>query len=448
MRRDRSGPAAPIAVASLVGALCSVIGVTGRSLGFDEGATVAIASQHGHALWHGIAHDGGNMSGYYLLIHLLIGAFGDSEWVLRLPSVLAAAATAGLVAALAQMLFDRRVAWVASLLCAVSLPIVYWGQTVRGYAPMLAFATLGMLAFVGLVRAAERGGGRVWAWAALYVVAMGLGAYCSFVAVLVVPAQIVAALWRPRAWRPLLAALVVLALSGIPLAILAVRRGSGQLFWVPRPNRQIEDQVLQSLTGSGLESSFRATFVTIGGWVLTMLVVVALLVLAIRAWRAGPATRPEPLTGWPVALVLLWALLAPVLVFLAGLAGERLFEPRNLLASVPAVALALAVAICDRRLPRWAAATGLVLAFVIRVVPLAAAYDVSPEPWQQVTAEVLAQTRPGDCVTFYPEDGRNPFRYYAARSAALSRAPRTSSCTGHSRRPGSPRCAAPAPACG
>ena len=117
---------------------------------------------------------------------------------------------------------------------------------------MLAFACLGMLAFLRLVGAAEEGrGGAAWRWAALYVVAMGLGAYCSFVAVLIIPGQLVSVARRRPAVRPFAAALVALGAVGIPLAVLAARRGSGQLFWVPRPDRQVEDQVLQSLTGLG-----------------------------------------------------------------------------------------------------------------------------------------------------------------------------------------------------
>ena len=56
---------------------CSAcISLTTRSLWLDEAATVAIASQHGSALWSAIAHDGGNMLGYYALLHVLVGWFG------------------------------------------------------------------------------------------------------------------------------------------------------------------------------------------------------------------------------------------------------------------------------------------------------------------------------------------------------------------------------------
>jgi hypothetical protein len=42
-----------------------------------------------------------------------------------------------------------------------------------------------------------------------------------------------------------------------------------------------------------------------------------------------------------------------------------------------------------------------------------------------VTAGVLAQSRPGDCIAFYPEDGRMAFQYYVGTGAAApGRAPR------------------------
>ena len=64
--------------------------------GFDEAATVTIAAQHGAALGTAIAHDGGNMLGYYALLHVLIGAFGNGA--LRAPAAVGARRTVATVA--------------------------------------------------------------------------------------------------------------------------------------------------------------------------------------------------------------------------------------------------------------------------------------------------------------------------------------------------------------
>jgi hypothetical protein len=420
-RDGRGRDAAVLAVPALLGLALCLISLTGRSLGFDEGATVAIVSQHGHALWRGIAHDGGNMSGYYLLMHALVGWFGDGPWVLRLPSAVFAGVTPGLVAAIALALWDdRRAAWIAGVLAAVSLPLVYWGQTTRGYAGMLCFACAGVLCLVRFVDAGQRRD-RAWRWGVAYVALTALAVYGGFIVVLIIPAQLLSLAGRPR--RVL--ARVVVAVAGIivlcvPIAVLAVSRGSDQLFWVPRPGHQVETQVMQTLTSSGLQSTFHRVFTTTPGWITVSVVLGALILLALRA-RSRPGDR---LGGFGMALALTWALVPGLVEFLGSFISQPVFLPRNVLVSVPAVALVLGVALADRRLPRWAALGGVALVLFIRTVPVIAGYGATPEPWREVTAQVLAATRPGDCVAFYPEDGRNAFRYYVDRDDAVARAPR------------------------
>ncbi len=416
--RDRAVIAVPAVLAALLGG----IAISSRSLGFDEGATVAIVSQHGSALGSAIARDGGNMAGYYLFMHVLVGWCGTGLTVLRLPSVVSMVATVALVAALGRRLFDRRVALVAGSLCAVNLPLVYWAQTARAYAPMVAFVCAGFLCFVVLADESASPRRRRWAWVG-YLVAMVLAIYCSFVAVLVIPVQVLALIRRPPALRRLISALAALAVCGVPLLILAVRRGSGQLFWVPRPSRKVETQVLQSLTSTGLQPSFHPRFTTTVALVATALVLLGLAVAVLRARRSPRPGVDERLAGWPVALVLVWIAVPVVLTFLYSLVSQPIFLPRNLLTCLPAVALALAVVITGPRLPRAAAAVALVLALAVRAVPLIASYGVSPEPWQTVAADVLRRAQPGDCVAFYPLDGRNAFAYYV-RSMGR-RAPRS-----------------------
>jgi hypothetical protein len=93
--------------------------------------------------------------------------------------------------------------------------------------------------------------------------------------------------------------------------------------------------------------------------------------------------------------------------------------------STPAVALAFAPALADRRWPRYFAPALLVAVLAARAIPVVRAASVSPEPWQSVTDGVLAQARPGDCVAFYPADARMAFQYYVGTGAATRRAPRS-----------------------
>ncbi len=71
----------------------------------------------------------------------------------------------------------------------------------------------------------------------------------------------------------------------------------------------------------------------------------------------------------------------------------------------------------DARLPKLISCAALAVLLALRMVSLVPTYGVSPENWQEATRYVLAQSRPGDCVAFYPLDGHTPFGYYVARTA-------------------------------
>jgi mannosyltransferase len=418
-QRERLLCAAAVAIPTVLAAALCLYEITGPSLGFDEAASVTIAAQHGSALGSAIAHDGGNMSGYYALLHVLIGLFGNSTLVIRLPSALATTATVALVGLLGLRLFDRRVALASGLLTAVSLPLVAWGQDARGYAPMVALVSASFLAFVSLVDARSDGRRRRWPWIG-YVLATTLAVYSSFVAILVVPAQLIMLIWRRRSARPVAWALAVVAVSCTPLLVLALGRGSGQLFWVPRPSFTPEKQVLEALTSSGLQPNFRptsTTFVLLG---LTVLLLVLVAVMIGRGLRSGADRRG----AWGRTLVVSWLVVPVALAWLESLLGQSIFLPRNLLMAVPAVGLLLALGITDRRVPVWLGWSVLVALLALRALQLAPSYGVSPEGWRQATSYVLTRAQGQDCIAFYPSDGRMAFQYYiGTRTPAAARAP-------------------------
>jgi mannosyltransferase len=390
---------AVVGVPALLAAVLCLIELTARSLWLDEAATVAIAGQHGSAFWHAAAHDGGNMLGYYALLHVLIGWFGDGTFVIRFPSVLAAGGAAGAVAWFGLRVFDRRVALAAGLLTAVSLPLVFWGQDARGYAAMVALVAGSFVAFAALVDEPHRRG----PWIA-YVVLTGLSVYASYVAIFAVGAQLVAlAVCRPDAWRRALTAIAACAVCWIPLAVLALSRGSDQLFWIGRPNFKLERQVVQALSSAGFEPNFHPTVVATP---LAFLTVALLLFAAVRVVR-----RPQ----WGPVLALSWLVVPVVLMWVWSFIGQPIFTPRNLLVSLPAVALLLAWVIMSSRLPSIVAWLGVAVLIALRLVVLVPSYGTSPENWRAATAYVLASSRPGDCVAFYPLDASMPFDYYAGR---------------------------------
>jgi mannosyltransferase len=423
----RTADLAAVGLPTALAAVLCLVQIAGRSIGFDEAATVTIAAQHGSALGSAIAHDGGNMSGYYLLLHVLMAAFGNGELLIRLPSALASVATVALIGAIGLRLFGRRAAFAAGLLTAVSLPLVFWAQNARGYALMVAFVSAAYLVIVPL--AAPEGGrhrrperpGRRWV---AYGVLMTLAIYSSFVAVLVLPAQLLALLAGRQTMRlrQFAGAWAGIALLCVPLLVLAVRRGAGQLFWVPRPTRKLEVQVLQSLTSAGQEPSFHPTSTTTALMVLTGAVLLAMAIAIVRV-------RPARDSAWGWAMAGGWVVVPVAIALVYSLVSQPVFLPRNLLMSVPAMSLLLGAGIGDVRLTRRAAPAALALLVVLvglRALQLVPSYGVSPEPWQRATGYVLARARSGDCIAFYPLDARMAFQYYVGTgTGADRRAPRS-----------------------
>ncbi len=392
--------------------LC-LVGITDRSLGFDESASVAIVSQHGAALRHAIAHDGGNMSGYYVLLHALVSVFGSSVWVLRLPSAIGIALAVLATGALARRLFDSRTALFASLLTAVSMPLVFWGQSARGYALLVAFVCASFLAFAVLVDQPPTARKRAIVWAC-YVFATALAMYMSLTAALAVIAQLLLfPWWWRRHWRVVGTAVVAIAVLCVPLALLATGRGSSQLAWVSSPTVTDVDQVFQALTGAGLQPSMRATATTPVLLGLTLLVLLAVAITTARGLR-NPAERPR-LFG--PTLLFSWLLVPVVIAWAESLAAQPLFLPRNLLLGAPAVALLVAWALTRPRVPALLGVAGLVAFLGLRAAQLIPSYGVSPEDWQGTTAYVLARAAPGDCALFYPSDGRMAFQYYLSHQS-------------------------------
>jgi hypothetical protein len=394
MTSARTRDAVLVGAPALLGFVLCLIQLDGRSLGFDETATVAIASEHGAALRSAIAHDGGNMSGYYVLLHLLMSAFGRGGFVLHLPSAIAAGAAVAVTSVLGLRLFDGRVACGAGLLMAVSLPLVFWGQNARSYAILVALSAGSFLAFAVLLDSSRPH----VAWIA-YVLCTVLALYASLMAVLIVLAQLLVLAWhRPRRGDAVTAAMGAVAVLSSPLMILISNRGSGQLFWVSHPNLTAVKQVAESVTSAGLEPTIHRTSTTYPLLALTIIVLLAAGVILAQRRR------------WPALLLLAWIAVPIGFALIESFIGPAIFVPRNLLMVLPAVALLMAWGLTSIGRGGWVLLAALI---ALRAIQLAPSYGVSPEDWRAGTAFVMRSAGRGDCIAFYPSDGRNGFRYYA-----------------------------------
>jgi hypothetical protein len=248
--------------------------------------------------------------------------------------------------------------------------------------------------FLALVRLVD--GPRAWWVPFAYGASLVLAIYMSFAAVLVVPGQLLVLLWRRERARAVVGAVVAVGVACAPIAVLAARRGSGQLFWVPAPDLKRLDEMLRWLTSAGLPPNFHRTATG------TVLLVASLLLLA---WCAVRVLRAP---DWRSGLVLAWLLVPIVLSVAESLAGQPIALARNSVLALPAVALLLAWGLRGSR-AGVAVFVGLV---VLRALQLAPSYGTSPENWKAATRYVAAHAGAGDCIAFYPLDGWMAFQYY------------------------------------
>ncbi|MEV0244372.1 glycosyltransferase family 39 protein [Streptomyces sp. NPDC050674] len=196
----------------------------------DESVTFQVAQRTVPQIWR-LLHEVDAVHGlYYLFMHAVL-AVHPSEVVLRLPSVCAAAATAGLVAALGVRLAGPRVGLWAGVLYAITPMAGHYAQEGRSYA-LVAAGVAG--ATLLLVRAVDAGGVRAW-WPYGTVVALTCALHELAVPVLGAHAVTLALLRVPRrVWSGWGRATGVVALLLLPLVWVSQGQ-SGQVAWLVSP---------------------------------------------------------------------------------------------------------------------------------------------------------------------------------------------------------------------
>ncbi|MEU9388162.1 hypothetical protein AB0D38_47900, partial [Streptomyces sp. NPDC048279] len=227
----------------------------------DEAVTYQVARRTVPQIWR-LLHGVDAVHGlYYLLMHVVLavapGRPGEVD--LRLPSVCAAAVTAGLVAALGTHLARPRVGLWAGLMYAVTPLVGHYAQEGRSYALVAAGATGATLLFVRAAggagtgtegeTAGQAGGGRrAWWW---YGAVLGVTCWLHEFAVLLLLAHagtLALARSSGRVWRGWGCAAGGVALTLVPLAVVSHAQ-SAQLAWLWEPDLETAQALLRQYLG-------------------------------------------------------------------------------------------------------------------------------------------------------------------------------------------------------
>jgi len=148
--------AVPVVVAAALGLI--EIGVP--QLWRDELASWSAASRTVPQLWAMVHNIDAVLGLYYFGLHLWMAVFGNSATALRLPSVIAMAAAAGVVALIGRRLGGVTAGLASGLVFALVPSVSRYAQETRPYAFAMFFAALATLMFL---RAVERPNWSRWA---------------------------------------------------------------------------------------------------------------------------------------------------------------------------------------------------------------------------------------------------------------------------------------------
>ncbi len=334
--------------------------------------------------------------------------FGTGTVTLRLPSALFAAGCVPLTYLLARRLRSRRTARLATPLAAASLPLVYWGQMVRGYTLATLLALGATLCF-----AVALDTGRRAAFAGYALCAIAL-CYTLLIAALVVVAHLAAlgfARRREVPWRRLLPTVGLAGLACTPLLALATGRGASQLFWLAPPTPSQVRNVVGFLASARAALSQTASAPALMELTVALFCVAA-AVVALERVVGGPS-RASFGAGLPVV----WLALPPTIAFVVSMRAQPVFLDRYFAVCLPAAAIVLADLLARLRVAplAWGVCAALV---GLRLVQIPPTYGQPVDDWRSATGYVLAAARPGDCVAFYSNDGRVDFAYYLATARA------------------------------
>jgi mannosyltransferase len=333
---------------------------------------------------------------YHLFLHFWLLVAGSSEFSLRLPSALFAAATIPLVYQLGKELYDYRVGLIAALLLTVNASSIHYGQEARSYALLGMLAVISTLYFLRSLRNPSL------ANCAAYVVAGALSVSAHQFGILLLPAQWLSLfVWRPerRTINRLTAAAIAFGILALPSFARVPQQAAAILVWVPTTTFSSLLQIGEFLAGKASPLGRLGT----GLSVFYVAAVSGAIVTAVRQETRRPA----------VAFLLLLAIL-PIIIAIAVSFVQPVLVDRFFLVCQPFVILLAAIGIWET-IPRRALIVPLAAVVVLALVQDNLYYGHRREDWRSAVTYVADNAQPGDALIVCVEVGVRAVNYYVRR---------------------------------
>jgi mannosyltransferase len=381
----RKHPSAELVAVAVVGLCIALLGAPIPALSGDEAATWWAAQLPWPQLGLLASRTDLNFSVYYAFIHVWMTAFGTTELVLRLPSILGGVATVLATYGLARELVGRRVAVVAAGLLLIAPAWLRYAQQARPYSWTMALVTVVTWLLVVASRRSESRPLKI-AYLAGCVVLPITHLFASLIFV-----AHVAYAWH-RKDRRLLPLVGVATVPSIVAAILVARQAA-QVGWI---THSVLLRAAQSLVGE-----MKAL------WFIPMFILACAGVIA--AWRRRDRISSEVLLLW------VWVAVPPAALWIVSALIRPLFVPRYVIWIVPALALLAAIgaeALGSRH--RWVLPVVMAAALVATLPAQVDLRSPSGHLWdtRSLAARLASLREPRDALYAPDYYVALPLRYY------------------------------------
>jgi mannosyltransferase len=425
----RKGMVAPWARAPLAGIAVATVAALwswNPSLWSDEAATISAARRSIGDLWRMTGSIDAVHGLYYLLMHGWLALFGESAFLVRLPSALAVGVAGTCVYLLGARLGGTRLAvWGAAMFAL--LPRVFWaGAEARPFALTAVVAVAATLVLVVALDSVTRA--RIAAWIG-YSALLLVGIVSNVFVGLLIVAHLVTLLWDRRVTRSQRLSWLISAGTAAVLSLPFVLEARSQVSQLGERTFGVLDLGQNVVVNQWFlgDTPTTTTGVSRGGivlsdpgtwWLPAALVFAAvswlLMILGVvRELRAPrPAldrpydldhevhTKRRSLAAW----LMPWAVLPTVIIGLYSLVFTPMYSPRYLTFAAPAAALLLAAGVLALPWPKWRIAVAAVL--VVAAVPIHISQrqlnGKNGSDWVSVASFIQTYARPGDGVYFTP----------------------------------------------
>ncbi len=400
-----------------VALLTRLTGLGLHEIWLDEANSILIASRPLSGLIEGLAQDA-NPPLFYLLLHVWMGLFGDSETAVRLLSVLFGVLLPFSVFIVGKRLLHPMVSLFAATVCALSPIQIYHSQTVRMYTLL---PLLGLVTFYFLIRALQEGRRSSWAG---YAVLSALTLYTHNWAFFLLPVGWLLILLKPhrhrfRAFLVSQAVVFVLYLPWLPTFVL--QNETARYSWIA--TFAAGTSPLLAIPGSlrifSIGAGYPAHYMGLGfGDPVLLRLLGILLFLALFALALIPWGRKQHQEGKKTYLLVAYLFVPLVIATLVSLARPLYLVGRYDSLVFPAFCLLVGVgALAAAKWHRLSSAVVVLLLAVMAISSLVPYYQVTPRSQSKETARYLEQHAGADDIVVFLGLSRAPIQYYLQRHA-------------------------------